>query len=31
MNSVKAKGEEGLMAGEEMSEVKSKGVLRRRF
>jgi len=31
INSVKAKGEEGLMAGEGMSEVKSKGVLRRRF
>jgi len=31
MNSVKAKGEKGLMASEGMSEVKSKGVLRRRF
>jgi len=31
MNSVKAKGEKGLMVGEGMSEVKSKGVLRRRF
>ena len=31
MNSVKAKGEKGLMVGEGMLEVKSKGVLRRRF
>jgi len=31
MNNVKAKGEKGLMVGEGMSEVKSKGVLRRRF
>jgi len=31
MNSVKAKGEKGLMVGEGMSEVKSKGVLRCRF
>ena len=31
MNIVKAKGEKGLMVGEGMSEVKSKGVLRRRF
>ena len=31
MNIVKAKGEKGLMVGEGMSEVKSKGVLRRHF
>jgi len=31
MNNVKAKGEKGLMVGEGMSEVKSKGVLRCRF
>jgi len=31
VNNVKAKGKEGLMAGEGMLEVKSKGVLRRRF
>jgi len=31
MNSVKAKGEKGLMVDEGILEVKSKGVLRRRF
>ena len=31
MNNVKAKGEKGLMAGEGMSRVKSKGFLRCRF
>ena len=31
MNSVKAKGVKGLMAGEGMTGVKSKGFLRRRF
>jgi len=31
MNIVKAKGEKGLMAGEGMSGVKSRGFLRRRF
>jgi len=31
MNSVKAKGEKGLMVGEGMSGVKSKGFLRCRF
>jgi len=31
MNSVKAKGEKGMMAGEGMSGVKSKWFLRRRF
>jgi len=31
MNNVKAKGEKGLMAGERMPGVKSKGFLRRHF
>jgi len=31
MNSVKAKGGKGLVVGEGMSEVKSKGFFRRRF
>jgi len=31
MNSVKAQGEKGLMAGEGMSKFKSKGFLHRRF